>query len=763
MGYDIKAQNECLDKMEKYLYYSVSKVDTVQSLSAIETNAPAEAKPFFYFVNFIALEPLVRETNTNSHMHVKSSEVEEKLRLCEFLIKVKAAIEAEKWFDNVAQNEKFVADLSIPQRKKLTEDVPPPKSRVALHVRKLELELQENELKKQKAENFHTIASVSSLLKNEKPDNLPRLIATEIQRIEREFQNQQVEICLVEAISQGQEYLKHYNLSLIQIADLEEVCDIASGMTQKSQRTMLLYNSAQKVMNLRRCLKAADWGGVRCWLSEPLDVAPESYNEINEIEKLSDMNLDMHLMLTNAIQSNSVSGTYMKLDTSNTNISMLLVAIRNASYVPKLSPEDRQICYTADCLKSIRLSILMSDYDTLIAEIMAVDIKDISPCALDEFMLVKKALNFFECMNKLRTCLSRSGPKGTVGNIDAQSISIYRLSSAIDSIDYKICSPSIQLFINHATVIKNIRSAFKGGRFGVSCLVECFILECIEKPVTELDDTQPLEHYVRHVRNMTYGREILGGVYISGTSVSEMTLDRAQGDMGHNENGISSILQIGLSNRSEQWKKRVYKDDAKINSMPKPYDDVPKRELYLSNLLMSPMLRRNDPDSVAAQLGHLLQHVLSESEDEILLARDELYNRVALNVLKRGLIRVDNASQHEKTRLKCMDIDTSPIEIDHAISIVQHLGIKTEAVLKLYHTALVVRKMRRHSNDIHKNDLSMTKVVEALEQIKSLKSNNLFAPLATAEIEHVFNKVQYLELLFKHDMICLHFRFARKL
>lgn len=39
--------------------------------------------------------------------------------------------------------------------------------------------------------------------------------------------------------------------------------DISSNVRQRSQRTSMLFESAQKVLNLRRGLKMADWTGIR--------------------------------------------------------------------------------------------------------------------------------------------------------------------------------------------------------------------------------------------------------------------------------------------------------------------------------------------------------------------------------------------------------------------------------------------------------------------------------------------------------------------
>jgi hypothetical protein len=118
----------------------------------------------------------------------------------------------------------------------------------------------------------------------------------------------------------------------------------------------MLFESAQKVLNLRRGLKMADWTGIRCWLGESSDLAPEAAREVAIIQKMSDTNYRMHEYLSEAMQQNRVGGlwllshlgviclgSYMKLDTSNTNIAALLTALRYASTAPKLSAEDRQV------------------------------------------------------------------------------------------------------------------------------------------------------------------------------------------------------------------------------------------------------------------------------------------------------------------------------------------------------------------------------------------------------------------------------------
>jgi ERCC4-related helicase len=137
---------------------------------------------------------------------------------------------------------------------------------------------------------------------------LPRHLANEIQRVEREYQNQQVEHRLVAALSKGQEYFQTKNFSQIDTKELEEVIDISSNVRQRSQRTSMLFESAQKVLNLRRGLKMADWTGIRCWLGESSELAMEATREVETIQKMSDANYRMHEYLSEAMQQHRVGG-----------------------------------------------------------------------------------------------------------------------------------------------------------------------------------------------------------------------------------------------------------------------------------------------------------------------------------------------------------------------------------------------------------------------------------------------------------------------
>ena len=85
---------------------------------------------------------------------------------------------------------------------------------------------------------------------------------------------------LVQALLSDQEYLTTGDFHSITTSHLEKVLVMSSIVRQRSIRTSVLYESAQKILNLRNSIKSADWSGIRCWLIELRDLAPEAEKEV---------------------------------------------------------------------------------------------------------------------------------------------------------------------------------------------------------------------------------------------------------------------------------------------------------------------------------------------------------------------------------------------------------------------------------------------------------------------------------------------------
>ena len=63
---------------------------------------------------------------------------------------------------------------------------------------------------------------------------VPRHISSEIQRVEREFQNQQVEVRLVAALGRGLRYLDTEKFTAIDVNDLEDVCSLICYLSRRN-------------------------------------------------------------------------------------------------------------------------------------------------------------------------------------------------------------------------------------------------------------------------------------------------------------------------------------------------------------------------------------------------------------------------------------------------------------------------------------------------------------------------------------------------
>lgn len=181
---------------------------------------------------------------------------------------------------------------------------------------------------------------------------------------------------------------------------------------------------------------------------------------------MSESNLAMHASLTQAMSQHRIVGSYAKLDISQTNIVLLLSALRAAETVPKLSADDRQVIYSAEKLKTVRLCILMADYTKLLREIEDIELRELADVAQDELFLVKRAIGFYTTLKNISNCLKTGHIVAAAGYAESQDVSLYVLNNSISSIDLNDCAGPIELYLQNATLIRDLRAAIKAGKWG---------------------------------------------------------------------------------------------------------------------------------------------------------------------------------------------------------------------------------------------------------------------------------------------------------
>lgn len=207
----------------------------------------------------------------------------------------------------------------------------------------------------------------------------------------------------------------------------------------------------------------------------------------------------------------------------------------------------------------------MADYLKLVQETESIDLRSISPCALDELLLVKRAISFFETLKRINHCLRQGVARSVPGQMDTQQLSLYQLTSALASVDPKTCSDPIKFFLTNALAIRNLRAAMKGGRWGTEEVAELMIRCAAHTEKQKKESNMPwfdqietqniatldrlgigLEHVGHNVRKLDYGREILGGSW-SKKSTSEQQSEMYENDFDfspveESAHGLSSLL-----------------------------------------------------------------------------------------------------------------------------------------------------------------------------------------------------------------------------
>jgi hypothetical protein len=247
--------------------------------------------------------------------------------------------------------------------------------------------------------------TVAYLLKYGLPSSVPPHVFAELERVHRELQSHQIELKLVYALSLDREYITTYDVSCVKTDLLEKVLGLCSIYRQRSLRASRLYESADRILNLRKGIQAADWGSIRCWLTDLKNVVPEVHEEMSALQAMSEANVQLHTQLKTAMLHNRIGGSYTQLDTSKTNANMLISALKLADQALVLSGDDRQVVYTGEKLKNVRMCILNSDFLRLTREIDDMELREVSSSAQDELFMVKRAVVFYGTMRHVNKCL----------------------------------------------------------------------------------------------------------------------------------------------------------------------------------------------------------------------------------------------------------------------------------------------------------------------------------------------------------------------
>ena len=295
-------------------------------------------------------------------------------------------------------------------------------------------------------------------------------------------------------------------------------------------------------------------------------------------------------------------------------------------------------------------------------------------------------------------------------------------------------------------------------------------------------------HIVVDVRAVDISMEIFG--------VSDYSLESQMSHTSHTFNTYqgdsanSAVPRIGMAikhagdkNDKDRTNDNNGDNGERDSEFELEYEDHFNRYLHLTKALKNPVFPKHSVPFQLVQLAHGVNGgsagsttagVLLECEKEVVAVRDELYHRVSVNLLKRCLhfsaapmedsLSSDQedqdldedetwgANEGKKNQDKDKDKDkdkhrsalthahrqlaNAEVEIDDAIKVVKHLGVKSPESRTLLHTALFMRSLRSsYSAGNIQNTMTLLGMVEGLQ------NGGSFDVCAIDEVEHVFRTI----------------------
>jgi len=233
------------------------------------------------------------------------------------------------------------------------------------------------------------IESVESLLAKVPSNLVNDKILSTVRDIDVESSNKSVDRALYKSITSGRVSIQLLEGQQINISDIEAAILLASQVYEKlNERSRKLLNMARLIFRLRQGVLLRDWEAVeRTLRTKPPKVQKEIEQEVQEIIQICKEAQDVRNSILDTLCENKVCGRPDRLDLSSVNISRLLIAVRkfeNTHIFGSFSNFDRKLKYSVNILKSLRSSLLLSDFIELNETLQSLQITEIVDSALEE-------------------------------------------------------------------------------------------------------------------------------------------------------------------------------------------------------------------------------------------------------------------------------------------------------------------------------------------------------------------------------------------
>jgi hypothetical protein len=308
---------------------------------------------------------------------------------------------------------------------------------------------------------------------------------------------------------------------------------------------------------------------------------------------------------------------------------------------------------------------------------------------MDEVSLAQAAVDYLAVLSELSGALRLGKVDGVPGDLNVESIDLMALDAAIGLAGVGCRSAEVDKLLHTTKIMRNLRAAVKANNWEVRTLFESDVFSC--RPGTE--------GAIRIALHVAPGCVL---PVTGGNQPSERT------------------VAVAATHSSDRLPRQLFMRSAEGTEHTRDETDVVP--FTLSNMINENCLEEH---SVPAILNEIDEEIVDEAVAEIMLVRDELYDRVLTAKLTQAL-------SHGVPEGKTGSLDLSNVEtrvLDIGIQIAAHLGCQSPRATGLYVTACLIRELR---DSMLKHNWS--KVQACLVAVSSAREDGNIAGIAEAEI-----------------------------
>lgn len=309
-------------------------------------------------------------------------------------------------------------------------------------------------------------------------------ISSSLTIIENGYENRLVQRNLTFAVSHGTDYL-HNNLQQAHEMDIEPLEKVVQNSAVKSTRGFnndLLLQVSTTTLTLRKAVKYGQWSTIREAL-EAFDGVIESddnrahsstlkqycppslLEELDLMTIYSAANMEMHSDIRSVFTKNNVTGkhhiSHMALDVENVDLREILYIQKKHQETPRISAEDELLWISLDKMKEVRSYIVMNDHIRLVDRVSHIHISSLHESCLEEACLVKKAVEFYINVEKVRQNVSTACITGIAGDVHIQGSSGSLLEKTLSVHNSDLCPPASRSFLTRAHDLVPLRESAK--------------------------------------------------------------------------------------------------------------------------------------------------------------------------------------------------------------------------------------------------------------------------------------------------------------